>query len=175
MQGGGLASGCPDREAPTREGVAREITAYTLPDRDRCLCRDSRCLGPCRPVGPVVFFVPFLNLVRPYQVMNEVWMGTARLFGGDEAKSWNGRSSAPHVGLWWALFLATSFLGRASGRLMPSADELGEWLTAGQVTLAADLMDIPAALVALLLVRRLTDLQEQARTRPRARATESAY
>jgi hypothetical protein len=45
---------------------------------------------------------------------------------------------------------------------MMKADELGELVAAGWATLAADLLDVPSALLALLLVRHLTKLQEQA-------------
>ena len=126
------------------------------------------------------FFVPFLNLVRPFQVMKEVWIGSAHLSGDIEAEppaeedeeeegghSWRAVSPAPLVGWWWALFLITSVLGNAAGRLMVRAETLEAFLVAGRVMLASDLMEIPAALVALLLVRRVTDLQEQAQTRLR--------
>ncbi|MHB0915094.1 MAG: DUF4328 domain-containing protein [Thermoleophilia bacterium] len=111
------------------------------------------------------FFVPFLNLVRPFQVMKEVWAGSTYLSHPREEESWRAVSHAPHVGWWWALFLIMSFVGNASGRLMLRADSLEELLAAGWVTLASDLIDIPAAFVALFLVRRVTDLQERARTR----------
>ncbi len=109
------------------------------------------------------FFVPFLNLVRPFQVMKEVWIGSARLSGDVEAES----RPAPLVGWWWALFLISSVLGNASARFVDTAETPEGFLVAVRVMLASDLMDLPAALVALLLVRRVTDLQEQAQTRLR--------
>jgi hypothetical protein len=111
------------------------------------------------------FFVPFLNLVRPFQVMKEVWAGSEYLSRPREEESWRAVSPAAHVGWWWALVLIRSVLGNASGRLMLRADSLEELLTAGRVTLVSDLVDIPAALVALFLVRRVTDHQERARMR----------
>jgi hypothetical protein len=111
------------------------------------------------------FFVPFLNLVRPFQLMMEVWAGSAYLSRHVEARSWRAVSPSPHVGWWWALFLLNGFFGNVSRWLMLRADELGELLTSGWVTLASDVMDIPAALVGLLLVRGVSDFQERARTR----------
>jgi len=113
------------------------------------------------------FFVPFLNLVRPFQVIKEVWMGTAYLAGKGEAESWKTGSPSPLVGWWWGLFLISSFLSNASARLLLRADELEEFMTAEWGLFASDLMDIPSAILALHLVRRITDLQERARTHPR--------
>ena len=58
------------------------------------------------------FFVPFLNFVRPFQVMKEVWIGSANLSGDVEAESW----PTPLVGWWWAFFLSSSVLSNASLR-----------------------------------------------------------
>lgn len=111
------------------------------------------------------FFVPFLNFVRPFQVMKEVWAGSAFLSGDVQARVWTTVSPSPLVGWWWGLFLVTSFLGNRSGKLMLGAEELGEVITAGKVALVSDLLDIPSAVLALILVRRVTQLQERARTR----------
>lgn len=110
------------------------------------------------------FFVPILNLVRPYQVMKEVWTGSEHLSGDDWANPWKADSPAPLVGWWWALLLISTCIDRASFRLTLLADDIWEFLTAAQVTLAADLMNIPAAFLALLMVRRITDLQDRAMT-----------
>ncbi len=111
------------------------------------------------------FFVPFLNLVRPFQVMKEIWAGSEYLSADPRPKIWRSVPPSPLVGWWWALFLVTSFLGNASGRLMLRADELGELIAAGWVTLFSDLADIPSSILAILVVRRVTGFQEDARTR----------
>jgi hypothetical protein len=105
------------------------------------------------------FFVPFLNLVRPYQVMTEVWKRSMGVWA--ERPSAHAGAEPPRdlVGLWWAGFLLTSILGNLSGRLMLGAEELDEIRVAASVTLVSDLVNIPAAIVAILLVGAVTRVQ----------------
>ncbi len=121
------------------------------------------------------FLVPFINLVLPFRVMKEVWKGSAFLSGDVDSESWRMVSPAPHVGWWWFSFLVTSILGRLSGRMMLRAGDVGEYLNAGWMTLASDVVAIPAALVAVLLVRCVTSLQEKARMNLQFHETDLAH
>ncbi len=114
------------------------------------------------------FFVPFLNLVRPYQVMREISSGSQFLAGGEgdskgdaDGDAWQSVRPSPLLGWWWGLFLLMGVLGNASGRLMLMAKELEQVRVACWVTVASDLADIPAAVLALLLIRRIGDDQER--------------
>ena len=111
------------------------------------------------------FFVPFLNLVRPYQVMKEVWAGAAMLSQEVDASAVKDVAPSSLVTCWWGLFLISGVLGRISGNMLLRADDLGELHTATIAQIASDLSDTAAALVAIWLVRRVTALQERARER----------
>ncbi len=60
------------------------------------------------------------------------------------------------------MFLITSFLGGQSGQLMFAAEEVDAIITAASVSLVSNLIDIPAAIVAITLVKSLTALQSEA-------------
>ena len=104
------------------------------------------------------FFVPFLNLVRPREVMLELWKRASRLWsersdlvlGQPQPKKW--------VDAWWTSFLAASLLGNVAGRMALNAEERLAQITAARVGLAADVVDFAAALVAIALVRNVTRL-----------------
>lgn len=106
------------------------------------------------------FFVPFLNLVRPFQVMREIWGCSSHLPSHRKDGFRRVVSPSPLVGWWWGLYLSSAFVGQAAGRLTLRADELGEFIVAGWFGLASNLLDIPATLFAFLLVRRVTELKE---------------
>jgi hypothetical protein len=107
------------------------------------------------------FFVPFLNLVRPFQVMKEVFSGSVRLAeGGADGPPESARS--PLVGLWWAAFLIMGILGNVSGRLYARAEEIDSVRTAATLMLASDCFDVLAAIIAAALVLKVTNLQENA-------------
>ena len=104
------------------------------------------------------FFVPVLNLYRPYQVLAELWRASAGRRGAD-------RSAAPVVlRLWWLCWvlrilveLALSWQGRQM--TMAGAADLATNLIQTQLTLLGALLDLPLAVTALLLVRRITARQ----------------
>ena len=106
------------------------------------------------------FFVPFLNLVRPFQVMREVWHGsnpaTVRV-ETDSSFSLSGLHrddrTPPLVGWWWGLFLISNFVGNIAGRLAfrtnPTISDL-QAMTWAQIF--SDILDVPSAIIAARLV-----------------------
>ena len=113
------------------------------------------------------FFVPFLNLVRPAQVMNEVWHASRptalKRDLGPAGPRLRDRSGAPAlVGWWWALFLASGILGRITTRMAlaenPTLDHLQ---TLSGLLVSADVVTIPGVLLAVALIGRITGWQRE--------------
>jgi hypothetical protein len=96
------------------------------------------------------WFVPVLNLWRPKKIVNDVWRA------GDP-------SGAPHaarlpalLNLWWAGWILTSVLAQVAARLAFRQDTLEELRTVDAWYIASDATDVVVALLALLVVRRIT-------------------
>jgi hypothetical protein len=106
------------------------------------------------------WFIPIINLFRPYQTINELWRASAPEIEPGNRTAWQAVPAPAIVGVWWACFLITSFLGRLSFRLSTGANTLPEVTTASWVTLASDAMDVLAALCAILVVRGIDQRQE---------------
>ena len=107
------------------------------------------------------FFVPVLNLVRPYHVMCEVWAGTTYLAGIARVRSWEIATPSPLIGRWWELFLAATALAYLS----VIAERIGMAWSATQgawVSILSCVLHIGAALAAVTIVRRVTELQDRA-------------
>ncbi len=111
------------------------------------------------------FFVPILNLVRPFQVMKEVWLGTSFLAGAAHVTHWKRGPSTPLIGWWWALFLVSSRLGHMALRIFLRSSSASSLITAGWAEIASDVVGIAAAFLGITLVRRISELQERARWR----------
>jgi hypothetical protein len=113
------------------------------------------------------FFVPVLNLVRPVQVMREIWYGSApsgyhRDTALDDHAARNALPTPFLVGLWWALFLITGFLGQVVFRMtLDEEATLAELKTTSQLQAVADLIDVPTALVLFVLVGRIASWQSE--------------
>ncbi|QIY64237.1 DUF4328 domain-containing protein [Streptomyces sp. RPA4-2] len=98
------------------------------------------------------WFVPILNLWRPRRVMLDIWDASIRQ---------GSRTTHGLVNVWWALWLASLVAYRdstAEHRDARTALEIQH--AAGRATFA-DAADIAAALLAILVVLRLTRMQHE--------------
>lgn len=107
------------------------------------------------------WFVPFLNLVRPYQVMAEIWQESKPARRDMFPAYQGGGSGSALVGWWWAFFLIMSFTGNAAFRLSLRAESVGEMQAADWAGIFADLVSVPAALLAIMVVRGIDANQEE--------------
>ena len=110
------------------------------------------------------FFVPFLNLVRPVQMMRELWQGTmsgsSSATSGGFASVQPSGSTPPLVGWWWGLFLASNILGNVTMRLaFRDSPTLADLEALSWLQVLHDGLDIPTAVLAILLVDRITKRQ----------------
>lgn len=122
------------------------------------LCWLRRAYGNLPAIGVITrftsnwavgwFFVPFMNIFRPYQVVKELWIGSQA-----------GNSSL--VGWWWAFYLLMSFLSTRSFALMNKAKTTQDYLTATWVSFAADALSVVAAILAIAVVRAIDSGQER--------------
>jgi hypothetical protein len=94
------------------------------------------------------FFVPLLNLWKPYRAVGEMFTVSRPTGTG-------------MLGVWWAAWIAMNVVGRVSQRYSTSAEAIDEFVTANHIDSAHSLVSILAALTVLWVVRTLHRLQEQ--------------
>ena len=102
------------------------------------------------------FFVPFVSLVVPYQAVKELWRKS-------EAASplTFGESGPPSFfPLWWGFWIVSNIVSQISFR-MSLAQKAPADIT-NIVAIASDLLSIPAALLALAVVRSIDRRQTEA-------------
>jgi len=110
------------------------------------------------------WFVPFLNLVVPFQIVRYIWRksdpDTVKANGGFGA--WND-SGAGELTLkaWWGFWIATGIVGRFSDRISRRAKELSEHELATWAGIFAAILAIIAALLAISVVRGVNARQEE--------------
>lgn len=96
------------------------------------------------------YCVPFLNLVRPYQMMREAW---------DRSAPAGQRSGFPLVGAWWSGWILTNLCSRLVVSMAKRADDLPELQSVTRFQIADALIGVGAAALAILLVHRHTARQ----------------
>jgi hypothetical protein len=117
------------------------------------------------------WFVPFMNLWRPKQVVNDV------------ARAGTGHFEAGGlVNAWWALWLLSNFVSNGVGRMLRRSDSADEIRDASIAFMVSDALTVAAAALAIMVAVRLTrKLDECARTgppqprRPRFERDEEAF
>ena len=107
------------------------------------------------------WFVPIMNLFRPYQVTREIWRGSHPSVTRQDPHAWHNAPLTPILGWWWGIWLASNFVLLGAWRALTSDDVAAEELiTANYFSLASDALTIVAAVLAFMLVRGITANQE---------------
>lgn len=109
------------------------------------------------------WFVPILNLFRPYEVVGEIWRASEP--GPDRRSHPLAESTPPFMRAWWAAWLIGGFLSQLAFRMHMRLSELSglaAFMAAEWVLLAATLASLAAAVLATRLVREL-DQRQRAR------------
>ncbi|HEX8085856.1 MAG TPA: DUF4328 domain-containing protein [Solirubrobacteraceae bacterium] len=99
------------------------------------------------------WIIPILNLWRPKQIVNDMWRSTGRAY----VPAW--------VLGWWVLWLACGLADRVLFRIPVDSVEQYRWLGGASVVVSVALM--VTAFLAIRLVRRITELQEEQAARPK--------
>lgn len=101
------------------------------------------------------WFVPFLNLVRPYTIMKEIWLETQRN-GANKARV----EPADLVGWWWAFFILRGVMDNIASRVTLSAEDISGFETASILHIVSAAISIPAALLAIQVVKKVSEFEK---------------
>ncbi len=103
------------------------------------------------------WFVPILNLFRPFQIAREIWNKSDPSASADDVAF---ESTPPIIAAWWAAWIVGNILGQLSFRLTMSADSPGEFVSSTMANIATDVVTMVSAPLAILVVRSITARQE---------------
>ncbi len=120
--------------------------------------------GPAYSPGWAVwgFFVPFLNLVRPYQVMKELWRASDP--GVRPGPGWVNARVSPLVGWWWGMYLIMNFMATIVMRVvLDGGTTAADLRLVTQLDALSSALTIPAAVLAAGVVREIMVKQAQKR------------
>jgi hypothetical protein len=106
------------------------------------------------------WFIPFANLVKPYQAVREVWWESGPEINDGPTFLTASLHSAPvYMGVWWALWLSSNFLSNITGRVF-DPDDMSTVVTSGYFFLLTGIVTTAAAALAIYTVRDTTQRQE---------------
>ena len=102
------------------------------------------------------YFVPFANLIKPFQAMDDSWRVSV------SPLSWKAEDTPSLLRWWWGLWLAVSFLDNAAFRLQIRLTDAGQAMIVAWLGLVSDIVWIPLCLILIRIVRRLSAQQADA-------------
>lgn len=100
------------------------------------------------------YFIPFANLVKPFQAMRELWNKSTGRVDGDQAET-PGR-----MGIWWAAWLIGNILANISFR-MSDTTSVETYMLALQIGAVSDVLTLIAAALLLRLMGDITRGQRE--------------
>ncbi|MEU3746668.1 MULTISPECIES: DUF4328 domain-containing protein [Streptomyces] len=100
------------------------------------------------------WFIPIAFIWIPYGVAADIWRASRR-----DPYAADGEGELLVLNAWWTVFLADLAVGRIGSRLFDRAETAEAYVTAANWLLVGDAVDIVAAVLAILFVRRLTSMQ----------------
>ncbi len=113
--------------------------------------------GPGWAVG--AWFVPFLNLVRPKAMLNDIWRGSNPALA-------NGTTLGERVGsppgmyqVWWGVWIISALFGRIAYAQFNHASTPDALKSGTHMLMASDVIEIIGALLAIAVVRSLSSRQ----------------
>jgi hypothetical protein len=95
------------------------------------------------------YFIPILSLIRPVQVMSEIWRAS------DDPRNWPRRPGSWVIVSWWTLFLIYTGVTQVSLEIAIQASSNDQWTLAAVLAIAGDLFSIPLSIAALQLVTEI--------------------
>jgi hypothetical protein len=110
------------------------------------------------------WFIPIANLWKPFQAVRELWKAS---HGGD---AWRVLRTWPTIGWWWGIWIASNihvWWGSNGGSMSFGTTPNGTPVTPADVVahdsweLVSNLLTVVAAILAISIVRAITDLQQR--------------
>ncbi len=110
------------------------------------------------------FFIPLANLVMPYRAVREVWEKSDPAVRSESDVMFTPPSSGGLLLAWWVCWIASNVVSNIAVRLQADAHTYDAARSVAGVVIFSDLIDILAAVLALLVVSGL-DRRQRERSR----------
>lgn len=103
------------------------------------------------------YFVPIMNLFKPYQTMREIWLAS-HLKG-----NWHAEPAPGLLGWWWGLWIVSNILGNISFQIAIRADSAVPSREAMLFDLVSAAVMVPACVILIVIMRAIARAQDHAR------------
>lgn len=106
------------------------------------------------------WFIPLIVFFRPVQIMYEIWTETQEKIKKMDS-TYVIKNGLLIIGLWWALFIISNFVGRYVLKTAFKDETLEQLIESSQAILISDILQIPEALLVILIVYQLSKMESK--------------
>ena len=114
------------------------------------------------------WLIPVFNLVQPKRLFNDAWRGSEPVPGPKQLGAHPHVPAVVHV--WWAAWVLVSMLYAIESRIASEVQTLPEQKAATLLAISANVLTVVAGVLAIVVVRMLTERQSEAIERQLATA-----
>ena len=104
------------------------------------------------------WFVPIVNLFRPYQIMKELFQATHLFLKKNEAHT-REHLSMPSLGLWWIFWIINWFVGRFVFKYSMKAETIEELTRSTIAQLISNAIGIVLAIITINIITEYSKLE----------------
>lgn len=106
------------------------------------------------------WFIPFVSLYRPVQIMNELWTETQeKLVQLDTSHT--GANGDFLIGVWWVLFLVGAVIGNFLLQVLFNLNSINDIMLVSKLSMILDLIDFLGIATAIVLVKKISSYESQ--------------
>lgn len=168
-----ISSGLYTEEAAEQHGVVIDLTTgvlgciqvivnlavvvvflmwvYRVARNVRAMGATDLTIGPGWACG--YYFIPILNLWRPYSAMKEIWQAS------QDPAQWRSVEPSGILIAWWLFWVMTNIYDRVALRVSMKAEGVEGYLLATKLTLVSDILAFPLTILLLGVIGQIDAMQ----------------
>jgi hypothetical protein len=107
------------------------------------------------------WFVPFMNLGRPYKIMKEIWEGTLVLLDRIKPGHADYIEGKTLIGFWWFCWIVDSVFSQISSRMAWNSSDIDTLMTSTALGMVSSLFSIAAGLLIITVVKKISAVENE--------------
>jgi len=110
------------------------------------------------------FFIPFLNIIRGYEVVADLWKASGQEARNEGGLGWKKLAVPGLLTIWWVAWLVSGFIGRQVAAAAIRADSIDALLHVSRISFLSDLFSLLPSVLFILVLKDIDERQTESHT-----------
>lgn len=117
-------------------------------------------LGHSENWAAISWFIPFVNLYRPFQIMREIYLESKELLI-KKGIGINQKFNSLILGFWWTLWIINNLIGQYVFRATMNAESINDYISSTMASMVGNIIGIPLALITIKIIKDYSIVESQ--------------